>query len=166
MSLSNLKKTLSAFLGTIETIYGDNLVLGGSHALKLHGLEFHREPSDVDLIIYRPTVTQAKFLELVQRNNGQKGDFLKNPDYRVRVTKFKSPNGRYSLDIIISEEETPKNLLSLNLLDIDFKIQSVENIVKAKASYLHKVDGRGSSKFISQKDAIDLQNLKSLNFNL
>jgi hypothetical protein len=165
-SLKSLKKTVAAFAGIIKIIDGDNLVLGGSNALKLHGLDLGREPSDIDLIIYRPTVEQQRFLELTQKTNGQRKSEFDNPEYKFRVTKFKSPKGNFNLDVIVSEEEIPQNLLSIDILENRFKIQSVSNIIKAKTGYFHKVDGRGSNKFIAQKDARDLQNLKILNFNL
>lgn len=73
---------------------------------------------------------------------------------------------KYSIDVIVSHEDLPENLLSCELLSHTVKIQSVENIIKAKASYVSKVDGRGSSLYISKKDATDMINLKNLNFNL
>ena len=164
--MRNLKKTLSAFAETIKILNGENLVLGGSNALELHGLEIGREANDVDLIIYRPTTEQTAFLDMTRQVNGQKIK-LDPSDYPVRVTKFiRNLDKKYSLDVIVSNEEMPKDLLSYDFLEGKLKIQSIHNIVKAKSGYLHKVDNRGSCWYISEKDSKDLQQLKNLNFNL
>jgi hypothetical protein len=164
--MRNLKKTLSVFAETIKILNGDNLVLGGSNALELHGLEIGREANDVDLIIYRPTTEQTAFLDMSRQISGQKTK-LDPDDYPVRVTKFiKTLDKKYSLDVIVSSEEMPRDLLSYDFLEGRLKIQSIHNIVKAKSGYLHKVDNRGSCWYISEKDSKDLQQLKNLNFNL
>lgn len=164
--MRNLKKTLSVFAETIKILNGENLVLGGSNALELHGLEIGRAANDVDLIIYKPTTEQIAFLDMSRQINGQRLKF-DTGDYPLRVTKFiKTLDKKYSLDVIVSNEEIPKDLLSYDFLEGRLRIQSIHNIVKAKAGYLHKVDNRGSCWYISEKDSKDLQQLKNLNFNL
>lgn len=158
--MKDLEKILSKFQSVLKIIFDTNVVIGGSAALKLHGLEIGREISDVDIIIYSPTPSQKLFLKLVEQKDSRDG-------YEKRVYKFtKTLLKKYSMDVIVYYEELPENLLSCELLSHTVKIQSIENIVKAKASYVSKVDGRGSLLYISKKDATDMINLKNLNFNL
>ena len=160
--MKDLEKILSKFQSVLKIIFDTNIVIGGSAALKLHGLEIGREISDVDIIIYKPTPSQRLFLRLVEQKSPTELD-----GYERRVYKFtKTLLKKYSIDVIVSHEDLPENLLSCELLSHTVKIQSIENIVKAKASYVSKVDGRGSLLYISKKDATDMINLKNLNFNL
>lgn len=160
--MKDLEKILSKFQSVLKIIFDTNVVIGGSAALKLHGLEIGREISDVDIIIYNPTPSQKLFLKLVGQKNSSSLDSYEKRVYKFTRTFLK----KYSIDVIISYEEFPENLLSCEILSHTVKIQSVENIVKAKASYVSKVDGRGSLLHISKKDATDMINLKNLNFNL
>lgn len=171
--MKQLKNTLGVFSETLLRLYrtGDNFVIGGSSALRLHGLELGRESSDVDIIIYRPTKGQEKVLNSLRLSNS-----ISNPmfgtksmdEYRTRVIKLQSKKlfgKNYKIDIIISEEEMPKDLLSVMIFDYPIKVQSIKNIIRAKASYTKQVDSRGSTQYISKKDATDFMNLKNLNFN-
>lgn len=65
--MKDLEKILSKFQSVLKIIFDTNIVVGGSAALKLHGLEIGREISDVDIIIYNPTPSQRLFLRLVEQ---------------------------------------------------------------------------------------------------
>lgn len=163
MCVNKVKKSIYAFHKELTILYGDNMILGGSNALMLHGLILGREASDLDIIIYQPNEQQYRFLSSYILKDDEVG-----PEKYRRVFKFKTKEGSryYKMDVIVVYEPTPPDLLYINIFDHPIKIQSIQNIINAKASYIIHKDNRGSDNYISQKDATDLQNLKSLNFNL
>lgn len=144
--IDKMENTLKTFSKTLIRLNkGNNLVLGGSCALSLHGLNTSRVPEDVDIILYKPNPSQIKLLELLS-------DFSEIEESYGKVFKFKKEG--YTLDILINIEPEPKNLLFYINGEIKIKVQNVSNIVKAKASYKRK------------KDFLDLISLKNLNFNV
>ena len=134
---------------------GGNLVLGGSQALLLHGLQVPHTPEDLDIIIYSPTGNQRKYLrslsDLTVEN--EVGSAPDRRSFKFQATR----NGiKYTLDILIDEGiPTPKHLLQYHKAQhgIKVRVQSIMNIVAAKVRY-----GR-------EKDYKHLQCLKNMNFN-
>lgn len=147
--VSFMDRNLLAFSKTLERLNLDNnLVLGGSNALMLHGIQTKKTPEDVDIVIYQATDRQLDFLETLQEFStlGSSG----------KVFKFKISrnNEDYTLDILLEDGPLPSNLLYYIKGNIKVRIQDVFAIIKAKADYKRN------------KDLIDLLDLKNLNFNL
>ena len=139
------------------------------HALNLHGIKLHREPNDVDIIIYNPTSEQLVILESLKDL-----DQITNRPYgqEVRVIKLKTEYFGLSsnLDIIIETENKPQGLLLTTFSTKDgiiyIPIQSIENVVKAKSSYKFRVhDDNSTLEYARLKDLKDLIELKNINFN-
>ena len=127
-----------------------NLVIGGTHALHLHGLNLERAPDDLDIIIYKPTKEQRHILSLLR--SVSEGDCLGSAGKRSLKLK---KNG-YCLDILLEDYASlPKGLLEYVSDDgrVKGKVQSVQGVIDAKASY-----GRS-------KDHLDMIKWKNLNFN-
>jgi hypothetical protein len=168
--MKDLKNTLAMFSSTLSILYGtgSNLVLGGSNALKLHGLETGRKSNDVDIIIYRPTTLQMTILNGLRTGSPLFKEKAIDQGYPGRVVSLtaKLMGRSYKLDIILSDEKMPEDLLSIEFFKYPILVQSIKNIIEAKASYTKQVDTRGSQRYISEKDAVDLMTLKNLNFNL
>ena len=55
IGINDYLKTFRHFLLKIN---GDNVVLAGVNALKLHGLKMSRNPNDLDVVIFKPTKAQ------------------------------------------------------------------------------------------------------------
>lgn len=154
---------LDTFFDILEVLEKDNnVVLGGSMALQLHGINIGREPHDLDIILYKPTQDQIKYV------SGLEG--------REEIGKQYSPYSkvneveRHSL-IVIVRKSIKMNILSNSedlkhhyLMYKGHKVQSVDRIVEAKASYTYQTETKAS--YIRMKDIIDLQYIKNNNFNL
>ena len=148
-----LENNLKAFTKILLKLNeDDNLVLGGSYALMLHGLNLKRLPDDVDIIIYRPTPKQIEFLESISdfNNLNELGSDYPTCVYKLKTSK---KNVDYTLDILLETKTAPDNLLIFEKNNIKVKIQEISNIIEAKSSY-----GR-------TKDFEDMLSLKNLNFN-
>lgn len=141
------------------------MVIGGSTALKLHGLNFSREVSDLDIIIYSPTVEQTIYLSELGKLHMKEGSIYLNRKV-IKVEHKSFLRKVYKMDIIIENKPTPKNLLFVDIFNHKVKVQSISNIVEAKSSYVKFLDFRGSSEYYSKKDIFDLLDLKNSNFNL
>ena len=146
-----INKKLIAFGKLISTLNtSDNLVLGGTSALELQGIELGRTSEDIYIIIYNPTKEQDMLIDALSIFDRipRSGGF---ECYETTVMKFKK--GEYYMDLhIVSDEDTPKTLYDKTAIGL-FRIQTVANVIKAKAAY-----GR-------DKDKEDLGNMKLLNFN-
>ena len=150
-TISSMQKTLKVFRKTLDTLNKEeNLVLGGSTALNLHGINTNKMPEDLDVIIYLPTGGQLNFLKSIEDFS----DFEQDTGYE-QVYKFKKVKDdcTFTLDILIEQCPLPENLLLFKSESVLFKIQDINNIIAAKSSY-----GR-------EKDLKDLLHLKNLNFN-
>ena len=116
-SISEMENTLRAFGKTLIKLNegGNNLVLGGSYALLLNGINIYRKPEDVDIIIYAPTSKQEELLDSLQDFNTLDND----TDYPTSVIKLKTTylNLKYTLDILIVDDlPMPKHLLTYEIL--------------------------------------------------
>lgn len=134
-------------------------VIGGSWALRLHGLNIEREPGDVDIILYSPTSQQISIL----RDNAKdlytsEEEFLDNDVRR----SYKFAKGGFLLNVLI-EPDTPEppNLLNVTFNETRYLVQSITNIVAAKGSYTFIKDGKLHSRM---KDVSDLAFMKNNNF--
>ena len=120
---------LNNFLQTFESIINQlldtNVVIGGTNALLLHGLKISREVTDLDLVIYQPTIEQLKILKTLavfdlikDRPELQYGTLQK----AIKISK----DGLF-LDIIQEQMPTPVNLLLYRYkIDKEFQIQSIK----------------------------------------
>lgn len=153
-AIFNMNKTLMAFSTMLLDLNkGNNLVLGGSCSMVLHGLVTKDLPGDVDIIIYKPTKEQDRVLDSLRdfntMDNGE--GYFSNTVYKFKKTN----NGvTRTLDVLIQEEPLPNNLLWYINGKVRIRIQDIYTIIAAKAGY-----GR-------TKDYKDLLNLKNLNFNI
>lgn len=154
--ISEMENNLKAFGAMLSNLNKtDNLVLGGSYAMLLHGIHLKRIPEDVDIIIYNATTEQLDTIKLLgdfnQLSDGP--DF--DPGYDQTVFKFKAKKNSkpYTLDILLENSPVPNNLLWYVNGKIKVRIQDITKIVEAKAGYKRS------------KDFEDLIDLKNLNFN-
>lgn len=159
--------TFGAIIKTLST--SDNVAIGGYQALKLHGLVLNRHPSDLDIIIFQPTEKQITALKILQcfdmiRNRPRGNEFE-----QIKAFKFKKSD--MFLDVIISNNMMP-SLLSFTCTAGTFKVNSIENVIKAKASYKFRrneetVDYSNEiNQYARAKDMLDFQHLKNINFNM
>tara|TARA_R110000772_G_C13310332_1_gene440569 strand:- start:6670 stop:7140 length:471 start_codon:yes stop_codon:yes gene_type:complete len=128
-----------------------NLVIGGTHALYLHGINLGKDPDDLDIIIYKPTKEQLEILAILREVS--EGDCA-DSSHGNRSLKLKK-NGK-CLDILLEDKASmPEGLLQYvnETGTITGNVQSVQGVIDAKASY-----GRS-------KDHLDMIKWKNLNFN-
>lgn len=136
-----------------------NIVIGGSAALILHGLNLPRGCSDIDLIIYSPTKEQLDVIKILGIETSLNDSF----GYAGKRVSKLSRDG-IKIDIIVAETTpVPENLSFIMLNFSLLKIQSVQGVIDAKNSYSQE---RESQLYIRGKDLIDLIELKNNNFNL
>lgn len=138
------------FLALLNT--NDNIVIGGTVALKLHGLHIGREVDDLDVIIFSPSFEQEKVLEML--------DELSSTKYygpTKRTLRLKS--GEFELNIIKATGQKPTNLLRFG----NFEINNVDEVFAAKSTYTSL---RSGTKVCRVKDMEDALAMKSLNSNL
>lgn len=68
--MASVIQLLDTFTGIIDQLVQldadkrNNVVIGGSCALHLMGVQLDREPEDLDIIVYEPTTSQLKFVGL------------------------------------------------------------------------------------------------------
>jgi negative regulator of genetic competence, sporulation and motility len=149
--IENTEKTLDVFKNILNTLnIEENLVLGGSTALRLHGINTKRVPEDVDIILFCPTIKQFNFLKSIEDFS----DFTQDKGYE-QVYKFRKvkDNKTFTLDILIEHYAVPRNLLLLKRGKLLIKVQDIDSIIAAKSRY-----GR-------DKDLKDMLDMKNLNFN-
>lgn len=151
--MNNIKRIIESAATHIGTMHQGNLVIGGMHALRLHGLVMHREPSDLDIVVYQPTKEQLQYLAaLCDRAE------VKEDDENYRSYKVES-NG-FVVDFLLETgENMPSNLLGFSHLGFQFFVQSVEGVISAKRCY-------NNADFQREKDITDCESLKANNFNL
>lgn len=139
----------------------NNVIIGGSAALVLHGLDIGRELMDVDIIIYKPTAEQDTLLNLLMNF-----DYIKAEHSPRRAMKLKKDG--FFIDIIMernSDQPMPTDFLLIEISGIAYKIQSVKKVVEAKCSYTLEGRSQEPTLYTRRKDVFDLQLLKNLNFN-
>jgi len=166
-----MQNYLQTFKNFIQPLGTDNVVIGGTLALKAHGLIMSREATDLDLIIFKPTDKQLEYIKLMSAFQKEfiDDEALKNPfsDYHRKSYKFKK--NELIIDILLQDKFVPNDLLLFNFDGTYYKIQSVKNTIDAKRSYMfdNKYDSRtGNSSYIREKDVKDFNDLKNSNFNL
>jgi len=132
-----------------------NVFIGGSQALKMHGMELADEPGDWDIVVYEPTDTQKLIIKSLSVMNVYR---VIEPEYfddeQRSVIGLSFPGG-YKVDIII---ERSLKIPSGNFLGIfaqcseEIQIQSVKGVIDAK-----KKNGR-------KKDRDQIEKMIELNF--
>jgi hypothetical protein len=152
----------------IAEFHDENCVIGGMHALLAHGLQMSREPVDLDLIIYNPTGKQLNTLKYFKHFDLINDRNLDAGYTKADIKAYKFKKGDLFLDIIVEHnKQTPQHLLQFASNGIIYKIQSIELVIAAKRSYFfEKKDSDGLKKYIRDKDALDMIDLKNNNFNL
>lgn len=162
-----LNSFLRVFRSILLELIDDNVVIGGINALALHGIIVGREANDLDIIIYNPTPRQTALLSALNHFNMIKDKNTENGYDGTNVAFIKLKKDNCKMDILIERDrEVPGFLLRYPFEGYNLKIQSVENVIHAKASYYFKSKKDGLTFYSRIKDAIDFQNLKNLNFNL
>lgn len=128
-----------------------NVVIGGSCALHLHGLQVSA-PHDLDLIIYRPTPAQERYIDLY---------FVTSADY-PEDEKHDAPHSfnvsdqlDKTLNVIIEQDNIPQYTLLCQFFNIVLPVNAINSIVEAISYY----------RTIRRKDVTKLQFLKNNNFN-
>lgn len=150
-----LDEILNVIYPEISKYPSDQLVLGGSYALELHGLKVW-EPKDIDFILFEFTEQQHDYiLNNSEYKQGGSGDFEDNRSWTV---EFKGIN----LNIILAKEPRPKGLMEYFFKGWYMFVNSIDRIITAKVSYM---EGGEAKKYLRGKDVRHLQFLKNNNFN-
>ena len=151
-SLNSIVKTLKEFGIRDNNI--NNLVIGGTKALELHGIITPEPPDDIDIIVYNPTKSQLDMLSAYSLID-EDTNTISTVEYGRRSIKI--VGSFMKLNFIISHDKLPTDLLSSNILfnNLPMKVQSISNIFKAQKSYNNRT-----------KDLIRSIKLKELNFNV
>ena len=144
MKIDLLENHLSHFKELIDLICcEDNHVLGGSLALKLHGLNF-REAQDLDIVIYNPTEKQLQIFETLKPFE------RKNKDEFYTQRSYKYLKSGLAINFLLEfDTDMPLNLLTHSS---GWRINSIKEIINAKKNYCRT------------KDLLDLLDLKNKNF--
>jgi hypothetical protein len=138
----------------------NNVVIGGMQALTLHGLNFSRETQDLDLIIYNPTPNQSIALQALKIFQVTRENMQVSYGEIQKSNKFRKDN--LFIDILIEVGQKPEGLLNHINGEMQLPVQSVKNVIAAKASY--KYEGVGGF-YVREKDLLDFIDLKNSNFN-
>ena len=152
----------------------NNIVLAGVNALKLHGLYMSREANDLDVVIFKPTQKQLDYLSCMSffqqaLPDGRSGDYetefqkVRLKEGHQRVVKFKKND--LFIDIILSDNELPSDLLYYKAFSMMFKIQNIALNIEAKNSYKLESQRDGFQLYRRAKDMEDMIDLKNSNFN-
>ena len=181
-----LLKTFAPLIALFHTSdTGNNVVIGGSNAILLHGLILGREVSDLDVIIYKPSSTQLKMLSVLESKSENLLETLKKllptfgscaaaPSVKAKSNKPLEPsltkrsikyvhNG-LTINFLIEDVSPDDNYLSFAYSGHSYLIQGVAKIVDAKASY--GLGHSGKKPYCRAKDVNDLALLKNHNFNM
>lgn len=154
--MKSLKEYLQIFAPLLNELMDTNIVIGGIHALRAHGLTT-RDTGDLDVIIYNPTERQLEIIrnrtwemEVVERED----EYEERPGEKRRSFKF-GVDRQTVIDFLMEyDTPMPENLLLVPGQGGDlYFVQSIEEVIKAKARY-----GR-------EKDLEDFKQLKEKNFN-
>jgi hypothetical protein len=150
-------KELDNYLNTFQVILDDlldtssknNVRLGGSLILKLHGLNFSRSVGDLDIIVTNPTEKQKDYLKALKFFN-----IVDDIGY-VNETNIKLKKNGYFLNILVvephNESITP---MFYCYKDKYYGVVSIAEIINAKKRYSRS------------KDIKDFILLKNENFNI
>jgi hypothetical protein len=136
-----LKEFLKWFTKDVNHLIADNIVIGGTFALLLHGLNY-RDATDLDLIIYNPSIKQKNGLK-------QLTDTSTVNAYGNEVRSYKIEHRSYILNFVICVDPMPESLLTVHTEAFGhMKVQSIREVLKFKRRY-----GR-------DKDFEDIQRIK------
>lgn len=125
------------------------MVIGGLWALRLHGLKT-RKPNDLDIIVYQPS---DEFFEELQKKRGMIPGSIPVDQDGNNWRSYKLQESGLTIDFIMEwKKEMPANLLLVNYRNFFWRVQSVDEVIKAKIDY-----GR-------EKDLKDLEDFKRDNF--
>jgi len=141
-------------LGIIDSLSGhDNIRIGGSVALDMHGLKLPNPPEDVDIIIYQPSSEQMSIIQALHNLNVYK---FNDSEYIETLDKIVIglEHGGKKVDILIDtvNRASEYNVSVFTLSGQEVGIQPVFDIIKAK-----KDMGR-------QKDIDQIKSIIDLNF--
>lgn len=161
--MQHIHKYLDVFsneLLILATAAGEksNLVIGGSLALQLHGLNLGNwHPEDLDIIIFEPTDDQRDKVEVLMKA-ACATDYLGEPFDKQEIRSWKIEKNGWTMNVIYAFEPKPSDLLEW----MGFEINRIDNIIDAKLSYSSGV----KKDFLRRKDMWHLSVLKSNNFNV
>ena len=147
------------------------VVIGGTCALIAHGLNVGQEPNDLDVIIYRPSTEQLRYLDSIRLfslkpSTGTGADLTGDSNFGLRSLKFKK-NGLILNILLERDKAKPAFLLRFWEAGASYKIQDVASVIEAKNSYVLQPNTTGltGERYARVKDLFDFQQLKNLNFN-
>ena len=172
--MTHIDKYLENFHDIIENLHDDNVVIAGTHALKIHGLIVNREPGDLDLVIFNPNPWQLTYLDSVYaravNNNAHpryRGDGRPEDQRSIKFAEEDLETGaKLYLDILIENNASvPADLLLYKYGNELYKIQNIALNIAAKRSYCPG-DRDEMSLYARRKDMQDFQALKNDNFNI
>lgn len=119
---------LKWFAKDINHIMADNIVIGGTVAILLHGLRYRRA-NDLDLIMYNPSKKQLSALTKLT-------DTSTVDAYGNEVRSYKIECRSLVLNFIICTDEMPPDLLEIKTVAFGhIKVQRIRTILKYKRAY-------------------------------
>ncbi len=128
----------------------NNVRLGGSLVLKLHGLNFSRRSDDLDVIITNPTKEQKEYLSALKFF-----DVYNDEDRYPDQTNFKfKKDGMYLNILVVDNYKDQPFYLQYMFDDKYYSVVGINEVIKAKKQYKRK------------KDIEDFLLLKNENFNI
>ena len=161
-----MKKYLDTFNQIIlplrKNYSGSNVYIGGSAALKLHGLTLNREINDLDIVILNSTNQQADYLESIKFFNTPVNEKYPNGNTCLRFVK-----DNLVLNVLLDRKENfaqfnEDDLLYYSYQELFYKVCPVSMIMEAKRKYIKE---RTEGNYVRQKDMLDFIDLKNSNFN-
>lgn len=169
---------INAFLPMLTSLgckkEDNNIVFAGVNALKLHGLFMNREANDLDVVLFQPTQNQIDYLTnislfQISKPFGHNGDYLPNEQEEIlsslRQKSMKFEHNGLFLDVLLTKDELPHDLLYYKAFETMWKIQNIALNIEAKNSYSLSRERDGMSLYRRSKDMEDLIDLKNSNFN-
>lgn len=155
--MHNIDLHIAEFSNEITKIGTENIAIGGSFALMLHGLEIGHEPEDLDLIIFKPTDEQYEFIANKCESNA---NYQTVDGGQARSWKLKRKG--MTLNIIFAfDVDVPENPL-FYVFGKMYRVNPIADIIKAKLQYTEGHEKQN----LRRKDMMHLQMLKNLNFNI
>jgi hypothetical protein len=150
--MKELNEYLEAFSEIIYNLQKEskyeNVKIGGSLLLKVHGLNF-RKSDDIDVIIYKPNDKQKERLKILKefRITNHPSDYFDSDNFKIEKNDL-------IMNIMSVDEEPSEYSLKYKFKNRYFNVVGIDEIIAAKKSYSRK------------KDLTDFINLKNLNFNI
>jgi len=133
------------------------MIIAGTTALGLHGLVLDKFPEDLDVLLYCPDNVDIEFFKVLTKlypTGLEDKCSLDISNYKRRSRKLKINNNIVDF-IKIQKHHILPNYLTLEVENIVFKIQPVEEVIDARRGYGKR-----------NKDLISSLALKHYNFNL